>query len=98
MRKKIHQVVKLGIFEITGSGDLSCDGKLLSEVITDDIEALFTAQTQPLREALELALMELKLWLGSEECDCPPEGHICGLPRLEKSIAKIEAVLKEESK
>ena len=49
----------------------------------------------PLIEALREARAELQRWLASNECDCPPEGHLCGRPRLEWSITKIDLALEE---
>jgi hypothetical protein len=46
-----------------------------------------------LKGALRVALTEMERWRDMRECDCPPEGHICGLPRLERSIAKAKAAL-----
>ncbi len=43
--------------------------------------------SQPaLLAACKIGLTEMMLWRGLDECDCPPEGHICGIPRLEQSI------------
>lgn len=50
---------------------------------------------QALLGACEASLVELSLWVLADECDCPPEGHLCGLPRLKASMAKIEAAIKQ---
>ena len=52
-----------------------------------------------LLEACKIGLEEMKTWLKSEECDCPPEGHICGLPRLTRHIEQIrQAIAKAEGR
>lgn len=55
---------------------------------------LETEQEQkPMVEALKEAQTELQIWLIANECDCPGEGHICGRPRVYRTLAKIDAVL-----
>ena len=38
-------------------------------------------------------LKEMETWLTVDECDCPPEGHMCGKPRLTNSVRKLESAL-----
>ena len=52
------------------------------------------AETVAMREALIEARIELQRWLNYDECDCPAEGHLCGRPRVERTVAKIDTVLK----
>jgi len=51
-------------------------------------------QREMLVECLELSLKENNLW-AEERCDCPGEGHICGFPRLKRTIEKCEQLLAE---
>ena len=48
-----------------------------------------------LKEALGKSLAEMETWKRLDECDCPGEGHICGIPRLRRSIAVAKQALKE---
>ena len=36
--------------------------------------------------ALEVSVGEMRTWESLDECDCPPEGHHCGISRLRQSI------------
>ena len=52
----------------------------------------------PMREALEVALHEMRRWHDADECDCGGEGgHVCGLPRLERSIDQARAALEADT-
>ena len=55
MREKIAEIVKQGIFEVTNCADLKCGDLILSVILTDALEALFTAETAAMREALQEA-------------------------------------------
>ena len=61
------------------------------------VDAIRLSQ-KPMIEALEAARAELTIWLDCLDCDCPSEGHICGRPRVEQSLAQIDAALKREGK
>jgi hypothetical protein len=52
------------------------------------------AREKPMIEALVVAKAELTIWLDCLDCDCPAEGHICGRPRVEQSLAQIDAAMK----
>ena len=54
------------------------------------------AENERLREAVQIGLSEMKLWESMHECDCPPEGHICGIRRLWSNINKVEQALAEK--
>jgi len=73
------------------------DGFVLPDLAVPKLEALFTAsqaaETQAMRGALKEARIELQRWLNYDECDCPAEGHLCGRPRVERTVAKIDTVL-----
>ena len=43
--------------------------------------------------ALELSLCEMETWKSLDLCDCPPEGHLCGIRRLEQSISTTKRAL-----
>ena len=51
-------------------------------------------ENKRLREAVETGLKEMILWKSVEECDCPPEGHICGIARLNNSIFQAQQALR----
>lgn len=46
-----------------------------------------------LREAVTSLASSLQGWLDQDECDCGPEGHICGRPQLLKDIEAARAAL-----
>ena len=48
-----------------------------------------------LLEAAKMGLIEMKRWRDNDECDCPAEGHICGMPRLSRSIKLVESAIAE---
>ena len=49
--------------------------------------AYLSEQVRVLTEGLEISLSEMVIWRESDICDCDGNGHICGLPRLQESIA-----------
>ena len=63
----------------------------------NNANALLIASAPELLEACKVGLKEMELWATLDECDCPPEGHICGLPRLKINIVKAkQAIAKAE--
>ncbi len=48
--------------------------------------------------ALEIGRSEMELWERSEECDCPAEGHICGITRLRANIVFVKQALAKAKK
>lgn len=47
-----------------------------------------------LHKAAKIGHHEMNIWLAECECDCPPEGHTCGVDRLKSSIEFVDNVLK----
>lgn len=62
--------------------------------LLDEVERLQKqANSQPaLLAACEAGLSEMLLWK-DEGCCCPPEGHKCGIQRLNANIKKAEAAI-----
>ncbi len=54
--------------------------------------AQLIAAAPDLLEACE-GLAELNIWLLTDECECPPEGHHCGVDRLKDSISELDAAI-----
>lgn len=50
------------------------------------------ARIERLTAAAQTGLNEMKLWLESDDCGCDGE-HVCGRPRLERSIREVESTL-----
>jgi len=68
-----------------------------------EANARLIASAPELLEVCKVAENELTIWLASNECDCPPEGHICGRQRVEihrkqlrQAIAKAEGAVSTE--
>jgi hypothetical protein len=52
------------------------------------------AEVGRLREALEPLVTRIeKMMANGPECDCPPEGHMCGWPSLRREVKAARAVL-----
>ena len=45
-----------------------------------------------MRRAAQTGLDEMRLWLAQEDCGCDGD-HVCGRPRLERSIARVADAL-----
>ncbi len=74
----------------------SCVG---SGKVNAEANAHLIAAAPELLDACKKGLNEMKLWESSESCDCPPEGHICGVIRLRQSIQNVEqAIAKAKGK
>jgi len=62
-----------------------------------EANARLIASAPELLEACKTAEDELTIWLVNDECDCPPEGHICGRPRVERHRKELQqAITKAE--
>lgn len=51
------------------------------------------AAADKMAEALLRAKAALEKWLGANECDCSPEGHMCGRPAIENDLRRVEDAL-----
>lgn len=56
------------------------------------------AEIKRLRKACKIGLEEMARWESQDECDCPAEGHICGIPRLRRNIKEVEQALKPQER
>lgn len=63
-------------------GKIITDTEVINQALSA-ILALMEGNNQELLEACKVAENELTIWLANDECDCPPEGHICGRQRVE---------------
>lgn len=43
-----------------------------------------------LKDACVLGLKEMELWKELSDCDCPPEGHICGPEEISRKLFQLE--------
>lgn len=51
------------------------------------------AAADKMAEALLRAKATLEKWLGADECDCGPDGHICGRPAIENDLKRVNEAL-----
>lgn len=70
------------------NADPQCEGAFLLRLLDEQKEI-----GHSLLEACEVSRGELIKWYESDECDCPPEGHHCGRPRLRGSIDRLIATI-----
>ena len=48
-----------------------------------------------LLEACKTAENELTKWLASQDCDCPPEGHMCGFDRVMRNRKELQQAIQK---
>ena len=57
-----------------------------------ELVEMMRKETDNLKEAAQIGLREMTIWLELNECECDPggDGHFCGLPRLKDSIREVK--------